>query len=96
MSECDTNSNKESCDSSAKKPSDCCTFAEDMVCLAKQAKKELLKEKMKAVYEEKLGEKMDKVAALAVDAALACMQHQMAGKEACDTYKADLLAVIKS
>ncbi len=94
MSDCNTKEN--SCTTETPKKSDCCTFAEDMVCLAKQAKKELIKEKMKAVFEEKIGEKMDKVAELAVDAALACMQHQLAGKEACDEYKENLLAVIKS
>lgn len=94
MSDCNTKEN--SCTTDAPKKNDCCTFAEDMVCLAKQAKKELIKEKMKTVFEEKIGEKMDKVAELAVDAAIACMQHKLADKEAGDEYKVNLLAAIKS
>ncbi len=93
MSDCN---DKNSCETNTPKQSDCCTFAEDMICLAKQAKKELLKEKMKAVYEAKIGAKMDNVAEVAVNAALECMQHQLAGKEACDNYKSDIIAVLKS
>lgn len=88
--------NKNSCDSGSKKSSGECTIAEDLLCLAKQAKHELLKEKMKKVLEAKIGKKLDRVAEVAVDAVLACMQHQVAAHEACNDYKAKLSAAFKS
>lgn len=91
---CDTNKN--SCDSGSKKSSGECTIAEDLVCLAKEAKHELLKEKMKKVLEAKIGKKLDRVAEVAVDAALACMQHKMAAHEACKDYEQKLSAAFKS
>lgn len=64
MSECKTDGSscetqKECCDS-AKKAPEGCTVAEDILCLAKQAKQELLKEKMKKSFEAKLGKKWTK------------------------------------
>ena len=100
MSECNDNTscntNKDTCDSSSQKSNSQCTMAEDLLCLAKQAKKELLKEKMKAHFEAKKGKKLDKIAEIAVDAAIQCIEHQMAGKEACDEYKQNLQAAFKS
>ncbi len=93
MSECN---DKDSCESSEKKSDDCCTVAQDILCLAKQAKFELLKEKMKASFEAKIGKKMDKVAEVAADAVISCFQHEMAGKEACNDYKEKLLSAFKS
>jgi predicted RNA-binding protein YlxR (DUF448 family) len=93
MSECD---DKKSCDTSEKKSGDGCTVAEDMLCLAKQAKCELLKEKMKASFEAKIGKKMDRVADVVADAVIACFQHEMSGKEACNDYKEKLFSAFKS
>ena len=73
-----------------------CTIAEDLLCLAKSAKHDLLKEKMKKLLEAKIGKKLDKVAEVAVDAVLACMQHKMAAKEACNDYQEKLHAAFKS
>jgi len=81
-----------------KKNSDCseCTLAEDLKCLAKQAKQELLKEKMKSYFEAKKGKQLDKLAEIAVDAAISCMEHKIAGKEACNEYKQNLYSLLKS
>lgn len=91
---CDTN--KGSCESTTPKSEGQCTMAEDLLCLAKQAKKELLKEKMKVIFEAKKGKKLDKIAEAAVNAAIACMEHQIAGKEACNDYQQNLHAILKS
>ncbi len=91
---CDVNQDADS--TGVKKSSDECTIAEDLVCLAKQAKKELLKEKMKAHMQAKKGDKLDKIAEIAVDAVIACMEHKMAGHEACEEYKNKLKAIFKS
>lgn len=73
-----------------------CTIAEDLFCLAKSAKQELLKEKMKKNLEAKIGKKLDKIAEVAVDAVLACLQQKMAEKQACEQYKENLMAAFKS
>ena len=97
MSECDDNSceTDESCHTGGKSDGEC-TLAEDMLCLAKSAKHDLLKEKMKKVFEAKIGKKLDKVAEIAVEAVLACMQQNIAAKEACDKYEENLMAALKS
>ncbi len=75
---------------------DCCNMAEDILFLAKHAKHELLKEKMKKVIETKMGKKLDQIADFAVEAFLACHEHKMSGKQAFEGYKEKLLAVYKS
>jgi len=87
------NTGKGSCDSGQ---SEECTWAEDLLCLAKCAKHELLKEKMKKELEAKMGKKLDAVAKVAVDAVLKCMQHKMEAMEACHDYKDKLYAALKS
>jgi hypothetical protein len=72
-----------------------CTIAEDLLCLAKSAKHDLLKEKMRKLLEVKIGKKLDQVAEIAVDAVLAHMQHTVAQKQACEQYKEKLMAVFK-
>ncbi len=86
-------SGKGSCDSGT---SEECTWAEDLLCLAKSAKHELLKEKMKKELEAKMGKKLDAVAKVAVDAVLKCMQHKMEAMDACHDYKDKLYAALKS
>ena len=72
-----------------------CTMAEDLLCLAKSAQHDLLKEKMKKLLEAKIGKKLDQVAEIAVDAVLAHMQHTVAQKQAGEQYKGNLMAVFK-
>lgn len=98
MSECDENSccpAEGSCNTPASPSEECCTLAEDLLCLAKSAKHALLQEKMKKVLEAKIGKKLDKVAEVAVEALLTQWQHKMAAKEACDTYHDALSAALK-
>ncbi|MBK6895702.1 MAG: hypothetical protein IPH06_03835 [Alphaproteobacteria bacterium] len=86
-------SGKGSCDSGK---SEECTWAEDLLCLAKCAKHELLKEKMKKELEAKMGKKLDAVAKVAVEAMLKCIEHKMEAMEACHDYKDKLYAALKS
>ena len=74
----------------------CCSKEEKILHLAKCAKHELLKEKMKKHFEAKMGKKLDKIAELAVDAVLAHMQHKKAEKHACEKLEADLEAAFNS
>lgn len=91
---CDTG--KGACDTGKKDSgSDCCTLAEDVYCLAECAKHELLREKMKKVLEAKIGKKLDRIAEVGVDALLACIEQKIAGQQACDQYKENLLKALK-
>ena len=93
MTQC---TSENSCPTENNRPSgDNCTIAEDILCLAKSAKHELLKEKMKKSFEAKIGKKLDKVAEVAVDAVLACLQQKMAAKEGCEQYRENLMAAFK-
>lgn len=99
MGECHTDDSCEtenSCSTDSSRESENCTIAEDILCLAKSAKHDLLKEKMKKILEAKIGKKMDKIAEVAIDAVLACLQQKMAEKQACDQYKENLMAAFRS
>jgi len=75
---------KYSSDTSCKKKSKCdkggSHGTSDMMNLTKCAKKELLKEKIKANLEKKIGAKLDKIADLLVDAMLDEYRSSMEGK----------------
>lgn len=92
MAECNTNN--QSCDA-PKASEGGCTLAEDLLCLAKCAKHELIKDKMKAHLEAKMGKTLDKLALAAVEAMLACLDNKMSGKQACDKYQAAIQAAFK-
>ncbi len=98
MGDCHTNDSCETesgCTPEQRQESDRCTLAEDLLCLAKSAKHELLKDKMKKILEAKIGKKLDKAAEAAVDAMLACYQNKAAAKDACDTYQKNLKAAFE-
>jgi hypothetical protein len=90
---CDTG--KGSCETNHRHEDECCTLAEDIFCLAECAKHDLLKDKMKKLFEAKIGKKLDKIAEVAVDAILASIENKIAAKEACNSYKENLLAALK-
>lgn len=99
MSECRTDNSCEtenSCSTGGAPAEEHCTVAEDILCLAKDAKHKLLQEKMMKLFEAKIGKKLDKIAEAAVEAMLACMQNKMAAKQACHDYQEKLQAAFKS
>lgn len=69
----------------------CCSMAKEMLSLAKCAKHDLLKEKMKKLIETKIGKRLDEVAEVAVDAVIAKMEHKTARQQACEEYEDDLM-----
>jgi len=69
---------------------------ENFLCLAKQAHYELLKEKMKAAFQAKIGAKMDKVASLAVETLLLSLQHKMEEDQKREAYEAKLMEIYRS
>ena len=74
---------------------ECCDRAERVMGLAKDAKHDLLKEKMKKLFESKVGKQLDKVAEVAVDAVIARMQHRAAAQQSCDQYEKNLTAAFQ-
>ncbi len=68
----------------------------ELMMLAKVAHKELLIEKMKKALDAKMGAKMDKVADVAVDAALAWMKGKMAEKQAHEDFDSKLMDIFKN
>ena len=99
MGHCETEGSCETenkCGTGGRQQEECCTLAEDILCLAKCAKHELLKQKMMKVLEAKMGKKLDKVAEVAVEALLAGFEHKMAGKHVCDSYKDKLMQALMS
>lgn len=68
---------------------------DELLALAKGAHHELLKQKMKAVFEAKIGKKMDKVAETVVSAALVYMKDKMAEKNAHKKFEAVLMDIFE-
>ena len=73
--------------------------AKDMMSLAEQAWSELLKEKMKKLWQEKTGAKLDKIAQISVDGCGAYWTKVMAGETPTEDdrkqFEATLMAAFK-
>jgi hypothetical protein len=93
-SDCSCGCGGESCECT------CCNHegskAKEFMMLAKKAHMELLKDKMKAVMEAKVGKKMDRVAELVVETALVYMKDRMAEKQAHENFEEKLMEIFKS
>lgn len=83
MGEC----NEGSCES---QEGGCCEMSAMLMKLADEAWGELMKEKMKKAIEKERGEKMNKVAAVSVQASLAYWEHKMQGKAQCHEFSENL------
>ncbi|MDD3030484.1 MAG: hypothetical protein PHS57_09485 [Alphaproteobacteria bacterium] len=70
--------------------------AEELFLLAKEAHRKLLKQKMMAAFEAKIGKKMDRVAALAVETALVYMQDKMKEKNERERFDQNLMEIFLS
>lgn len=91
--QCTMDKGKTACDSGQKSAGNC-TIAEDLLCLATQAKHELIKEKMKVVLDAKMGDKYQRIAEVAAEAMVAKFLHELEGKVACDSYKNDIKSIL--
>ncbi|MBX2860194.1 MAG: hypothetical protein KTR14_03100 [Vampirovibrio sp.] len=67
--------------------SECCDMPEKLLCLADEAWKELMKEKIKAQIQSTCGEKLDNLAKIVAEANGAKWQHKIAAKHHCHTYQ---------
>lgn len=64
-----------------------CNLHEKLLCLADEAWKEVLKEKIKVEIEKSSGEKLTKLAKVVAEANGRKWQFMIQGKKACDDYK---------
>ncbi len=78
-----------------KSDSCCSTKGCELTPLAVAAHRELLKQKMKAVFENRIGRKMDKVAETVVDAVLLSLKDKMAEQTAREQLDARLMDIFK-
>lgn len=73
-----------------------CEMSKMIFDLANDAWAELMKEKMKAHYEKAIGTRMDKVALVGVEGAIAYWEAQMSNKAKCAEFQDKLKKVFMS
>ncbi len=67
--------------------SECCEIPEKLLCLADEAWRELLKDKIKQEIQKTAGPKLDSLAKLVAETNHRRWTHQIQGKIKCDEYK---------
>ncbi len=67
--------------------SECCDLPEKLLCLADEAWKEVVKEKIKKEIESSVGAKLDALAKLVAETNHRRWSHLIEGKQKCDEYK---------
>lgn len=90
---CEQSCNTSCCDSGCGKDS-CCedeSKGKMFMGLANEAWSELMKEKMKAAYQKAIGDKMDRAAAISVEACMAYWKHKMTSEAACAEFEEKLM-----
>jgi len=91
--ECCCDSGKESCCET-----ECCegqSKAKMMMYLANEAWSELLKDKMKAAYEKSIGDKMNKIAHISVEACIAYWGNKMKESSSWEEFEEKLKAAME-
>lgn len=88
---------KGTCDEQSHKAgSECCDMPEKLLCLADEAWKEVLKDKIKAEIEKSSGAKLDALAKLVADANHRKWTYLIEGKQQCDQFKDQVKDVLLS
>lgn len=67
--------------------SECCNMPEKLLCLADEAWKEVVKDKIKQEIEKNSGAKLDALAKLVAEANHKKWTHLIEGKQKCDQFK---------
>ncbi len=96
MGECKVNSACNTAMGHEQKSTCCGKLTDNIRALANDAWAELLKNKIKKQYENKIGAKMDKIAEVAADVAIEYWKHKVAAKELCKEHNGKLSNVIKA
>jgi len=76
--------------------SECCEMPEKLLCLADEAWKEVLKEKIKQEIEKASGPKLSALAKLVAETNHRRWSHFIEGKQKCDEYKEQVKAALLS
>ena len=91
MSECkDGSCSVEQNNSASCTTDECCDMPAQLLCLADEAWRELVKDKLKAAIEESCGEKLDELAKLVSEANAYRWQHKIEAKTKCEEYKSNV------
>jgi hypothetical protein len=92
---CDA-TNADCSETKAATSSECCDMPEKLLCLADEAWREVLKEKIKAEIEKTSGAKLDALAKLAAETNHRRWSHLIQGKQKCDEFKQQIKEVMLS
>lgn len=76
--------------------SECCNMPEKLLCLADEAWKEVVKDKIKKEIEKNAGAKLDALAKLVAEANHQKWTHLIEGKQKCDSFKDQVKEVFLS
>lgn len=76
--------------------SECCNMPEKLLCLADEAWREVVKEKIKQEIEKSSGAKLDALAKLVAETNHKKWTHLIEGKQKCETFKDQLKEVLLS
>jgi len=87
---------KETCTASAVSTAgaECCDIPEKLLCLADEAWKEVLKEKIKQEIEKSSGPKLSALAKLVAETNQRRWSHLIEGRQKCDEYKQQVKEVL--
>ncbi len=89
-SSCDQTKGPDACAETAARhggDSECCNAPEKLLCLADEAWKEVVKDKIKKEIEKTAGAKLDALAKLVAEANHTKWTHMIEGKQKCDQFK---------
>lgn len=75
---------------------ECCNMPEKLLCLADEAWKEVVKDKIKKEIEKNAGAKLDALAKLVAEANHTKWTHLIEGKQKCDQFKDQVKEVFLS
>ena len=93
---CDTSTEACSGDSKHADHGDCCNIPEKLLCLADEAWREVLKEKIKKEIEKTSGAKLDSLAKLVAETNHRKWTHLIEAKKGCDEYKQGVKDILTS
>lgn len=87
---------KEVCSESHTEETECCNMPEKLLCLADEAWRELLKEKIKQEIQKTSGEKLNAIAKLLAEGNHRRWSHFIEGKQKCAEFKQQLKEAMSS
>jgi len=93
---CDTGNDACSTDAKHGNSTECCDIPEKLLCLADEAWREVVKEKIKKEIEKTAGPKLDTLAKLVAETNHRKWAHLIEAKKGCDDYRQSVKDVLTS